>query len=567
MPWYFLNLQQAILILSAILSLCALPLLAYSNSGNTHSLNRYSSFDYHYTDLQISRSTQVDKDDNRLNSTQYHVFSNIDVAWVNGNVALHGDREDGLAHSHIRFDRYFLNSKTDENKNQNSYISHIAVGDLDPQGLALTRENRGRGFLITNQASSPSHAINQQSIEGNGLPGWWVELYSNGLLIGSYQIGQDGRYQFDHLNMFLGKNTFVLKWTAPNGAQYSETKTIYHGNDVAKAGKSAYRFSAIQPERSLLSSTDPSSNPQASNNQVNLQWAYRVNNIFSVDMGAQHTNINDQSSNNVQAGLQAKFNNTVISIAGNKPNKTKARARYEIGHQIDKTRFLFSYTKNFTPDFITEEINNLTTNISTKSDQTQSLYQFDIVSVIDQTSVRFNAARLSSHAFSYQQYQLYLSKHQTIAPYKHLNWFNRLAYNRALDKKDLTGELTTRFLTKKHRSDLVLDYKLNPNTRLNNTRFSHYLTLASKPSSITKTYFDAKHQFKTNQSEYTLGISWENRYLSITPEFSYASGDIKSGRITFNTDLYKDKKDTRKRYQLKPHSHIGKESTQTGVTR
>lgn len=545
-----------------------LAVCVFSNPIMAEAPSRYSGFEYHNTDLQISRSTTLDKDDNRTNKTQYTLITNTDIAWMNGNIALHGNREDGLSHSHIRFDQYQLN-----NEKLNGYVNHIAVGDLTPQGLELTRKNRGRGFLISNQNSSPSSSINQQSIEGNGLPNWQVELYSNGLLLDTYQIGPDGRYQFNDLNVFLGKNIYVLKWTAPNGSQYSETKTIYKGSDITKAGKAAYRFSVIQPNLSSVNSTDPSTNPQSSNNQVNLHWAYQLTSSISFDMGAQHTDINDKSHNNVQVGVQTRLDKTTLAVTANKPNKTKTRVRYDIGRQAGKTRFLFNYTSAFTPSFI----HSLTTEDNlNQASKDESLYHLDIYRIIKQTPARLTLDHFKSDERKYQQYQLHLSGYQKIADNK-FNWFNRFAYTRmntltntsnsTLSEKnssDWAGELSTRFITPQYHSNLTLDYQLKPNTRLNKARFSHYLTL----SPTTKTYFNATHQFASNQSEYTLGVSWQNSYLRITPEFSYASGDIKSGKITFNTNLYKDglynnKQNPRKTYQLKPHNYIDKENQYT----
>ena len=61
------------------------------------------------------------------------------------------------------------------------------------------------------------------AISGTAFPGWEVELYRSNHFIGFREIGDDGFYSFDNVELFLSNNNFKLLFYGPQGEVREET--------------------------------------------------------------------------------------------------------------------------------------------------------------------------------------------------------------------------------------------------------------------------------------------------------------------------------------------------------
>lgn len=105
-------------------------------------------------------------------------------------------------------------------------------------------------FPLTQQLEYDSHTF-----RGRLLPGWEVELYHNGNLVGfvseSSTTTQDidvnkryfdnGEYVFENIPLIFGQNNFVLVFYGPHGEHVEEKQNFVLSSSMVRMGESYYR--------------------------------------------------------------------------------------------------------------------------------------------------------------------------------------------------------------------------------------------------------------------------------------------------------------------------------------
>lgn len=129
----------------------------------------------------------------------------------------------------------------------------FAVGDVQtsqqPIGL---RSSFGRGFRISNVTLNSQSVFDEIDLRGVLQDGYEVELYRNGILLGSTSEAINGQYEFLQVPVDLGLNAFRLVFYGPQGQTREEVRTIRVGDGRLPAGEFNYEFGVVQNERTLL---------------------------------------------------------------------------------------------------------------------------------------------------------------------------------------------------------------------------------------------------------------------------------------------------------------------------
>ena len=104
----------------------------------------------------------------------------------------------------------------------------FALGNVSVPGVAnISRSSDfGNGFSFGNVPLERSTRFASQTLQGDLLPGWDVELYLNNALIGYKQSRGDGRYAFDDVTLVYGPNEFRLVFHGPQGQIRVERKSF-----------------------------------------------------------------------------------------------------------------------------------------------------------------------------------------------------------------------------------------------------------------------------------------------------------------------------------------------------
>lgn len=136
----------------------------------------------------------------------------------------------------------------------------IAFGDIDyPDVPLFSGRKRGAGVFIASNshlAVSRSFGSEQTIITGDAPIGWDAELYRNGYFVDFQQVGDDGRYNFEDVELLNGFNLFKITLYGPEGQQTTETQRIVRGGKLLKEGEVDYEFAAGMPDADFLPITE-----------------------------------------------------------------------------------------------------------------------------------------------------------------------------------------------------------------------------------------------------------------------------------------------------------------------
>lgn len=131
-------------------------------------------------------------------------------------------------------------------------VSRFEAGDITPINSGGGSVGLSRGVKLTNIPLLSEK--NNKTIDFNGdiQPGWDIELYRNGILIRQAHSLQNGRYDFNNVELIFGDNQFELILYGPQGQVETKTKQVYIDSNALKKNESNYQASMSQLNSTLL---------------------------------------------------------------------------------------------------------------------------------------------------------------------------------------------------------------------------------------------------------------------------------------------------------------------------
>ena len=128
----------------------------------------------------------------------------------------------------------------------------IALGDVDARLSRLVNgSGSGRGALISNEDMGALQGFSRTELRGPLAPGWDVELYRNGELLGYASDDGSGYYLFSNVPLSYGSNDFEIIRYGPQGQQQSEKRRLRLGQSSVGKGQWHYWLGALQDETAL----------------------------------------------------------------------------------------------------------------------------------------------------------------------------------------------------------------------------------------------------------------------------------------------------------------------------
>lgn len=126
-------------------------------------------------------------------------------------------------------------------------------GDLyAPSTPLVLRGKLGRGVQVGNRALRRPDRYDVTEIEGDGSPGWEVELYANGALLDFSVVDENGRYLFEDVPLLFGRNEFKAVLYGPQGQTREQVRLINVGGEMIPAGSVTWRLFTVQDDRFLI---------------------------------------------------------------------------------------------------------------------------------------------------------------------------------------------------------------------------------------------------------------------------------------------------------------------------
>lgn len=195
----------------------------------------------------------------RSSSANYSVLASHDLAYLNAELFLAGNKDDSLNSAWLTLSR----QSDAANLLGPLHATEYAFGDVVPvnAGLGMT-QGISRGFSFNNTPLTQLADNRRVNITGEIQVGWDIELYRNGVLLMQQFNVSDGRYEFNDIDLEFGNNDFELLFYGPQGQIESRQETYIVDGNTVRSGEGIYRFSLVEVGESVFDmdiySQDPS---------------------------------------------------------------------------------------------------------------------------------------------------------------------------------------------------------------------------------------------------------------------------------------------------------------------
>lgn len=164
--------------------------------------------------------------------TTYSLQGAADLLGSTARIGMTGDTQDIL-----RGGRFHLTWRDEiSHLGKQQALTHFQVGDIVtvPQGFVASSHIE-LGIRANNALRSGSAARRDARIFGRAYPGWDVELYRGGSLLGFQSVGEGGEYTFNTDFIYSGANHFRLVFRSPEGEVYERRHVIpYRPHGLAR---------------------------------------------------------------------------------------------------------------------------------------------------------------------------------------------------------------------------------------------------------------------------------------------------------------------------------------------
>jgi hypothetical protein len=249
-------------------------------------------------DVQLLSST----DDKNNNFAGYSLLGSHDLAYLNADYYIAGDTNKELNNARVNFSKYSGDGKLFGFLPAN----YFEIGDINPVTITdRYNTNISSGVLLSNSPSRENDN-NRININGNVQPGWDVELYRNNILIDKQTSVQNGRYEFNDIDLLYGENNFEMILYGPQGQVEKETKQVLIDKNLLANSEANYAFSISQLGKSLLG-IDNFQTPDSEGVLFSGRYSQGITDWFSISLG-QSSLLSDNDDNTYNYSLGMDFN-------------------------------------------------------------------------------------------------------------------------------------------------------------------------------------------------------------------------------------------------------------------
>jgi hypothetical protein len=410
--------------------------------------------------------------------------------------------------------------------------SRIAIGDIESNSLSGSAGlRRGKGLVISNNEIHNEITVENIIVEGEYTPGWDVELYQDNILLGIQTIGDDGRYEFNDITSFSGRNTFTLKFYGPGGREYSEERVINVG---ALNSEQLFNYKlAIQDSRPVFFDEIKPDTLPFNTRSASVNTAIKLADFFRVTMNYQHVQEELVERQTTNFGFLLSSDKLFFQASASKDDLGSISSNYGFSADSSYLNLDFSFAKNDINDIYPGEgAKNYNTKVSS------NLLGVPIGLVSKKTVT--DALEKNIHTFAVSGSLLRTA------------WALRHNY---LSDENLTTHETSRIgngtITFARSSSfgsyrVAGLYETKPNQEFQSMFAGASVVLADYSQLNISTTYDRQLKFRT----YSIGIGWRLPLVQISPSITYNNLGNFSGLIRFAVSL--NKQDTGKGIEFKP---------------
>ncbi len=202
-------------------------------------------------DTQLINSLSATNGKNFRGTSKYAVKAKAPLLGGALDGFISGDNSDA-----VRAARFSLGYKEPDGIFGIPVVTQVTFGDVYSVRTSLLGSGRlERGVYMSNLPLGRQINLDTTTIAGNSFPGYDVQLFRGAALIGSQEIGEDGRYEFDEVPVFPGINEFLLVFHSPQGQVIEETQIVNVDPALFAGSRLVYELSLTDQNRTLLDDT------------------------------------------------------------------------------------------------------------------------------------------------------------------------------------------------------------------------------------------------------------------------------------------------------------------------
>lgn len=479
-----------------------------------------------FTDLSISAShTDYKK---VPDETRHHtsLLSKGDLGYMSSEIYLSHDDEESLNTARFSLER----SDPDENLLGPLSASRIAIGDITtPSFPALSGYRTEPGLYIGKRDLSRSQAFDTTRFEGALPPGWDVEVYRNGMLVGSMRVQNDGRYRFDEIPVYYGINDFELLFYGPQGQKQTETRRITVGADMLKQGEHEFDL-ALSRKNSELFDVNDDEPPMPDENSLKLTSRFEkgVSDRLTLGGGVSSQEVAEQRRTYLNAGF--KGNLLGLSVNGEYVKDTEGGDAVEGLLQTKAGPFQLRLKQSLFNDFSDDMDREASDRETAKTD----------LSLIGAVK-RSGPLPEIPFSLTYRGVDREESHEETISAsmastMRNLFFHHLIGYRKNVaietEEEETGGYFQIANQTGPVRLRGHMDYELDPGQKITGLEVSNLFQMTQNTSSeliFRKELDDAK------RTTSAIRLNWNNGRFILSPELSYSNDDIFTALLTLNT--------------------------------
>ncbi len=245
----------------------------------------------------------------------------------------------------------------------NAYLSRFSVGDVVPTQTPMgSSGSLERGIRFTNKNIFAPTNFDTQTFTGKVQPGWEVELYRNGQLIGFQSILEDGTYLFEDVKLLFGTNRFRIVMFGPEGQEevkeevINVTSTLHSGEvsyDVSVTENGVGVFDADMSKVHLQSGEDKGT--------LRTKGVFRVGVAPNLELrtGLNHDSFSGKERTVGSIGTDINIGSGLTSLdvgySSNESTFVKAMLR---GEMFDTGKYSMLFDQQFSEKYIDSTIKN-----------------------------------------------------------------------------------------------------------------------------------------------------------------------------------------------------------------
>lgn len=136
------------------------------------------------------------------------------------------------------------------------HAGSFSFGDVSFPDVPLALSGRrGRGLSVSSSSVLSNSSVLTPEltiVDGDGPIGWDAELYRNGYFMDFVEVGDDGRYVFEDVELIRGFNLFEIRLYGPEGQIRTQNQRIVRGARMLREGETNYDFALGQPNADFI---------------------------------------------------------------------------------------------------------------------------------------------------------------------------------------------------------------------------------------------------------------------------------------------------------------------------